>query len=39
MKEKITCRCDNEFEVEIPELSDIDQDNSVLEEINPSTGV
>lgn len=33
MKEKITCRCDNEFEVEIPELSDIDQDNSVLEEI------
>ena len=33
MKEKITCRCDNEFEVEIPELSDIDQDNSVLKEI------
>lgn len=33
MKEKITCRCDNEFEVEIPELSDIDQDESILEEI------
>lgn len=33
MKEKITCRCDNEFEVEIPEMSDIDRDESILEKI------